>query len=142
MKLLIIVIAALALCACQSQEDDDLREIINIENKRIKAMLTKDTSAMDEILSPSLVHITTDGSVRDKLEYMTHMSNTDSRFTSFDIEEQDVRFIDDVAIVTGSYTNQKIKNDAIQPKKQAVFTRVYQKLDSGWRLVTHQATRI
>ena len=117
-------------------------EIKAIEQYRIVAMMKNSVEEMEYVLADDMVHITTDGTRRNKSEYLKQMSTKTSHFSQFQILEQEIRIYGDIAVTTGLYQNQKADGEQLFALKTARFTRVYRHEDTGWKLVSHQATKI
>jgi len=115
-------------------------KILAIEKSRINALIKKDWRTIESIMSEECIHITTDGSLRTKAQYMNKVKNSTSRFAMFKTKDINVRIYDDVVITTGHYENSKRINGATSAIKYGVFTRVYKKRHEMWLLVSHQAT--
>ena len=116
------------------------QQILDIENSRINAMLSKDLAAIDNIMADNAIHITTDGSLRTKSQYLDRMRNAKAAFNHFKLREISVRLFGKMAITTGHYENNKKVDGDVKPTKYGVFTRVYQRANGQWKMVSHQAT--
>lgn len=117
-----------------------MQQILDIENSRIDAMLNKDLTAIDKLMANNAIHITTDGSLRTKSQYLDRMRNAKSAFNHFKLRDISVRLFGKMAIATGHYENSKKVDGYVKPTKYGVFTRVYQRANGQWKMVSHQAT--
>lgn len=134
------IVAALAWSTMASSTDDAKSTIQKVERERIQAMLDRNIEAIDKIMAPDCIHITSSGKIRTKQEFLNMFSKSKGGFKTFDIHESQVRIYDDIAVVTGIYSNSSIINGQTTPLKHAVFTRIYKLGDTNWQLISHQAT--
>ncbi|MGB0834177.1 MAG: nuclear transport factor 2 family protein [Psychrobium sp.] len=123
-----------------AQKASPTQQILDIENSRIDAMLNKDLTAIDNIMADNAIHITTDGSLRTKSQYLDKMRNAKGAFNHFKLRDISVRLFGKMAIATGHYENSKKVGGEVKPTKYGVFTRVYQHANGQWKMVSHQAT--
>ena len=117
-------------------------EIVQLEQKRIQALITGDYATQESLMAPECIHIESSGIQRTTAEYIASLRNRKITFDVFIIDEAQVRFYGPVAIVTGSY-HDAVHGMLKQPVKYARYTRVWAKgTDEQWRLVSHQATEM
>lgn len=139
-RAIVITVALLLVLPASAQQKSLSQQILDIENNRIDAMLKKDLHAIDAIMADNAIHITTDGSLRTKAQYLEKMRSAKGKFNHFKLRDLSIRLFNNMAIVTGHYENSKKVNEVVKPTKYGVFTRVYHLLDTKWQLVSHQAT--
>ncbi len=139
-RAIVITVALLLVLPVSAQQKSLSQQILDIENNRIDAMLKKDLQAIDAIMADNAIHITTDGSLRTKAQYLEKMRSTKGKFNHFKLYDFSIRLFNNMAIVTGHYENSKKVNKVVKPTKYGVFTRIYHLLDKKWKLVSHQAT--
>lgn len=120
----------------------EVEQVLAVEAARVQALLNADIATLDEITAQDYVHIDSNGRRRSKTEFLDGLARSEYRFESFVIDENSVRIIGPVAIVTGRYHNDIRTREGLQPTKYARHIRVYVKNDGLWRNVAHQATRI
>ena len=118
------------------------KEILELEEERLRALLEKDMGALEKMLSEDLIHTESSGKVRSKSEFLEDFKKREFEFESFVIEENIVRLYGNTAVVAGRYTNRVRYPGDVRPLKHARHLRVYVKGDEGWKLVAHQATEL
>jgi len=122
--------------------DSDIDLILALEAERCRALVDADVAALDRITSEDYTHVETGGAVRDKSGFLAILSRPGVRFTSWVIEENNVRIYGDTAVVTGRYHNTVRTPAGEQPPKHARHIRVYLRRNGHWQNVAHQATLI
>ncbi len=104
------------------------------------ATLENDASVIDELKTDDWLNINPDGRVTTKQDLLDLISTFD--FHSIDDENVEIRIYPRTAVVTGASTRVlELGPDQVKTSR-VVFTRVYALFDSGWRLVSTQATPI
>ena len=117
-----------------------LSDILALEAERCLALVAADVSTLDRITAEDYTHVETGGGTRNKAQFLAAMSRPEVRFSSWVIEENQVRVYGDTAVVTGRYHNTLCTADGEQPAKHARHIRVYVRRDGRWQNVAHQAT--
>ena len=146
MRLLLICLSfiassqASALSSGKGVLNEDRTQILQIERQRIQALLERDWQYIDQLMTADSVHITTDGSMRTKAEYINKIKGSKGQFVVFNADQTTLRFYSDMAVLTGRYHNQKRQDGQLGKVKYGVFTRVYKKIKARWQLISHQAT--
>ncbi len=118
------------------------KEILALEDERIRALLERDLGVLDRMLADDFIHTESNGKVRSKAEFLAGFHERDFEFDSFVIEENSVRIYGNTAVVAGRYHNRVRYRGELRPLKRARHLRVYVKGERGWLLVAHQATEI
>jgi ketosteroid isomerase-like protein len=120
----------------------EVEEVLAVEATRVRALLNADIATLDQITAQDYIHVESNGRRRSKTEFLDGLARSEYRFENFVIDENSVRIIGPVAIVTGRYHNDIRSREGLQPTKYARHIRVYVKNDGLWRNVAHQATQI
>lgn len=119
------------------------RDVLQVEEERIQALLRGDTVALEYILAEEFISTESSGKVSTKPEFIAAFKRDGVGFESFEIEENNVRIYGETAIVIGRYVNRMRARDATPaPLKRARHLRFYVKRSGRWLLVAHQATEI
>ena len=118
------------------------KEVLELENKRVRALLDRDIGTLDRMLAEEFIHTESNGTVRSKVEFLTGFQEREFEFEFFVIEENSVRIYGNTAVVAGRYHNRIRIRGELRPLKRARHLRVYVKGTSGWLLVAHQATEL
>lgn len=122
--------------------EPEVGEVLAVEASRVRALLNADIALLDQITARDYVHVESNGRRRSKTEFLDGLARFEFRFESFVIDENHVRIVGSVAIVTGCYHNEIRTREGLQPVKYARHIRVYVKDDGRWQNVAHQATQI
>lgn len=104
-------------------------EILKVEDAFRTAKLEKDVTALNRILADEYFGTNQYGRQRDKAKLIELFSSF--HLSSLTVGKADVRVAGDIAIVTGS---QSEENPA--GKEEHLFTRIYVKRDGRWRLLS------
>ena len=120
----------------------EIKQVLAVEAMRVQALLDADIAVLDQITAQDYVHVESNGRRRSKTEFLDGLARSEYRFESFVIDENRVRIVGPVAIVTGCYHNDIRTRDGLQPTKYARHIRVYVKDGGRWRNIAHQATQI
>ena len=154
MECLILILLLIPPSVCWSafnQRSDKLtmplsaaeREVLQVEEERIQALLRGDTVALEYILAEEFISTESSGKVSTKPEFIAAFKRDGIGFESFEIEENNVRIYGETAIVIGRYSNRMRARDATPaPLIHARHLRFYVKRSGLWLLVAHQATEI
>jgi hypothetical protein len=117
-------------------------EVLEIDKARADALVRADVEMLRRVMSEDYTHVESTGRMRDKTDFLEGLRRGDYRFESFVIDENQVRFFGNTAIVTGSYHNDIRTPVGLMPTKYARHLRVYVRRDSTWQNVAHQATEV
>jgi ketosteroid isomerase-like protein len=120
----------------------EIDQVLAVEAKRVRALLNADIAALDQITAQDYVHVESNGRRRSRSEFLDGLARSEYRFESFVIDENHVRIVGPVAIVTGCYHNEIRTREGLQPAKYARHIRVYVKDGGRWRNIAHQATQV
>ena len=118
-----------------------MKEIIDLENRRFKAMTQVDTVVLDEVLSDDLVYTHSTARVESKSEFIASLTSGQTKYESVTCDDVKVRRFSDTAVVTGSAWITVVARGN-QNKFQVRFTDVYAKQENAWRMVSWQSTRM
>lgn len=121
--------------------DETERELRELENELVGAVLRRDSSALRRILSDDLTFVTPFGDLFDKEAVADIGANEDLVNDSIEIEDVRVRVYGEAAVVTGRATLKARVRD-LDLSGQYRYVRVYARQDGRWQVVAYQATRI
>lgn len=139
----LFIILLVALYCNTSHASPEQQAIFALEKQRVDALINRDITVLEKITALDAVHITTTGERRTGEEWLSNRRKATVPFKQFILlDDRTVRFIENVAIVEGSYANSKTVGDDETPLKHARYTRIYQRRDAGWVMIHHQATTI
>jgi len=112
-------------------------EIIELENKRVEAMINGDVQALEKILADDLIYTHTTARIDTKSSFIEAISSGRSNYRSIERKDVNVRQFGDSAVVTGH-----AKFHVGDSKFEARFIDVYAKRDGVWQMVAWQSTRL
>ncbi len=112
-------------------------EIIELENRRIEAMIKGDAQALEEILADDLIYTHTTARLDTKTSFRADISSGSSNYRSVERKDVEVRQFGDTAIVTGH-----AKFHVGDNRFEARFIDVYAKRNDAWQMVAWQSTRL
>lgn len=113
-----------------------------IEDQWSTALTHQDQFTLETILAPSFVDISATGEIATHNQEVAAMfEKGEPRVQSLQQRVVDVRVIEDVAIVDGTY-NETTKLNGIERAEQGVFTHIYQRSRDVWKCVQSQRTAV
>ena len=112
-------------------------EIIELENKRVEAMIKGDVQALEKILADDLIYTHTTARIDTKSSFIEAISSGRSNYRSVERKDVNVRQFGDSAVVTGH-----AKVHVGDNKFEIRFIDVYAKRDGAWQMVAWQSTRL
>lgn len=111
-----------------------------IEDQWSTALAKQDQFNLEAILVPSFTDISSSGEVTTRDQQVAAMFETGTpRVQTIQQKVDNVRIIEDVAIVNGTYA-ETTKLNGIQRAEQGVFTHIYQRAHGTWLCVQSQRT--
>jgi len=91
----------LSLCAFSSiAQEDEVRHIVALENAWNQAEMKGDSSALDLLLGDGFVFTDSDGTIKDKAQWLNAVKHEVNRYELLGNEDQKVHVYGDAAIVT------------------------------------------
>jgi ketosteroid isomerase-like protein len=118
------------------------RDVRDAEALRLKAFLDHDVKAMSSLPADEMTHVTSDGRMRNKTQFMDDFISRPTAFSQFVTDDMEVIVVGDVAIARGRYHNLVAQRSYGTPLKYARFLRVWVKRNDVWQLLSHQATEV
>ena len=123
-----------------------MNDIIARYEERLRlAMIGGDVEEADRLFSDSLIFINHMGQLISKADDISAQKQAKKqgtfKMTRMDIARQDIRMIDNVAVViSDAEVDVVINNEKMTDR--LIYTRIWQEFDSDWKLVGGQATRV
>lgn len=117
-------------------------EIDHLEDHWRDAILSSNVTAMDALLAPDYMAITSNGTLQSKDETLAKLRSGTVRIKSLQITDRKVRFYGPTALVTS-----RAEVSGMTPEGELTgsyrYTRVYVREAGGaWRIVSFEASRI
>ena len=136
----LVLVAALP-ARCANEADADRGKLIALENAWNQAQMTKDVSAVEQLLAPMFIYTDYDGGVQDKKRFLDDLKDPAYRATSMINEDQLVFPYHNAAIVVGTYhTKGTYKGKAFEHRGRFTDTWMYQ--DGRWMCVASHISLI
>lgn len=123
-----------------SAREDDIADILETEEARQHALVTKDLAALEWLLADDLTHVHSSGMVHSKSEFMAHLDHMGG-FRSIERGALDIRVEGDIAIVTGSTINGvRHVQTGEDITLEGFATMILRRAPRGWQIVLSQLT--
>jgi hypothetical protein len=126
------------------QADAALRqEILDIESRRVKAMVQRDLAALDGILADDLTYTHSGGRIDDKASFLALIEDTESSYLGVDFYPgvEVIPCGDGAVLVRGKAQIRLERATGEKPSYPVWFVDVFSKRDGRGQLVAWQATR-
>lgn len=126
----------------QIQQPPQITEFQTIEDQWSNAVAKQDQYGLENILSPSFVDISSYGDITTRNQQIAEMYEKGvSQVASMEQRVVNVRIIEDIAVVDGTYI-ERTKLNGVQREERGIFTHVYQHVREVWVCVQSQRTAI
>lgn len=107
--------------------------ILELEKRRVAALIAGDIGALDALITPDLVHIHGSGQIDDKQAYL-HGVESKYRFHRVERGDLNVRVYGDVAVVTGPLSQTvSISGEEKLHEVSALTTQVWARSGADWK---------
>jgi ketosteroid isomerase-like protein len=136
--LLVVAILAFGLTPARADDKDDLK---TLDAKLTDAFKARDVKTLDKHTADDFVAIGPLGKVRDKKQYLEHLSK--GKAVLEDVKESDIkaRVFGETGVVTGVLTIKgKVEDKDIGGDYR--WTRVYHKKGGDWLVIVEQHTYV
>lgn len=128
--------------AQQTQPNGLVPQFQKIEDQWSTALTHQDQFTLETILSPSFVDISSTGEISSYNQEVAAMFEKGvPSAQSLQQRVVDVRVVEDVAIVDGTYA-ETTKLNGVEREEQGVFTHIYQRNRDAWKCVQSQRTAV
>ena len=123
-----------------NQNVESEKQIVELERRRLKAMISADAQALDAILADDLTYIHTTTREDSKKSLIESLVSGSLSYESIDTEGVRVRIYGDAAVVTGSAAI-RVSSGGRLLSFSILFTDVYARREGRWQMVAWQSTR-
>ena len=139
-------LAAVIPLAAQTQQPVQqpplITEFQKIEDQWSTALVKQDQFTLETILSPTFVDISSAGEISTRNQIVADMYEKGvPQAQTMEHRVVNVRLIEDVAIVDGTYI-ERTKLNGIQHEERGIFTHAYQHVRETWVCVQSQRTAV
>jgi ketosteroid isomerase-like protein len=126
----------------RAQRHENRHEIDQLEQVWRNAIMTRNASALDDLLADDYIAITPNGTLQSKDQTLANLRAGSLHFNSIEISDRKVRFYGQTALVT-SRAEVNGSNPDGDCSGSYRYTRVYIRDEQGkWRIVSFEASRI
>jgi len=138
MKNLIFLFAFLSTTVGFSQTATEA-EIKTLSNNRNKALMESDFATLEAIYDENSVAIHSNGIIKSATEHLSDVRRGFPVYRKIEVKTQTVYDYETTAVLVGTGDFQITMNGQ-QMDYKMVFTEVYQKKGSGWKLIARHAS--
>ena len=115
--------------------------VTQLEQRFTTALLKKDDVTLGDLLADDLVHISFDGQVAGKVEYMAFFKQGAWQYRKYEPTNVKVKVFGQTAVVTGR-VNREIVINGQETIGAFAFTHVWSRSGDRWHLTSSQVTTI
>lgn len=117
----------------------DVKFVLEAEDRRRAALVTRDLAALDTLMADDLVHIHSTGVVHSKEEFLKYNADERRGFMSVERGPLTVRVTGDIAIITGRMTNHMYVEGG-DKVLSGMVTQVLRREGRAWCFINFQFT--
>jgi hypothetical protein len=144
---LLLTVAGAAAPAQQTAKPDTKKEAVppafqelqSTEDRWDDAITKRDQYALELVLAPEFIGISASGDVTTRKQQISQLFVKDSLPESMQQRVINVRFVDAVAVVNGTYTI-TWKGEKGPVLEKGIYSQVFQHVPSGWQCLNSQRT--
>ena len=130
--------AAILLLGLMASESETF---LDLEKQFAAALLERDGAAVDSLLAEDLVHISFEGQIARKAEYMSFFNQGDWRYTKYSTSDLSVKVFPGAAVVTGR-VDRIIRVGGKETTGAFAFTHVWARAGERWRISSSHVTTV
>ena len=136
------VVQRLAWSQQKIQQPPLIVEFQSVEDQWSTALAKQDQYGLENILSPTFINISSAGDISTRDQQVAKMYEKGiPQVTSMEQRVVNVRVIEDVAVVNGTYV-ERTKLNGVEQEERGIFAHVYQHVRETWVCVESQRTAI
>lgn len=125
----------------QSSPKDDAARVIELEQAWNRAIETKDTKALDQLLAPTFVAVETDGSLTRKGEFLAGIKDPSYQPAEAAYEDIRAEIYGDTAVTVGVFRIRETRKGKHITERQR-FVDTWIRKGSSWQCVASQVVLI
>jgi hypothetical protein len=131
-----------AMAQQQTQQPPQIAAFQKLEDEWSTAVAKQDQFTLENILSPTFIDLSSTGEITTRNQQVADMYEKGvSQVMSMEQRVVNVRIIEDVAVVDGTYI-ERTKLNGIEREERGVFTHVFQHVRGNWVCVQSQRTAV
>jgi len=123
------------------KKHDAKRQVEALEEQWRLAQLTGDAATMDKMLSDDYIGISMSGQVSTKAQQLDRVRARKVTISKVELSDMKVKMVGAIAIVT-SRAEVEGTNETGPVSGTYRYTRVYQRVPTGWKITSFEATKI
>lgn len=128
--------------AAPSGQPPEIAQFQKLEDQWSDALMKRDQYSLENLISPLYVDISSDGEITTRNQQIALLyEKSGPQPVSMEQRVVNVRTIEDVAVVDGTYIEKTKLNGAVH-EERGIFTHVYQHARGNWACVNAQRTAI
>lgn len=123
-------------------QSPDVAQFQKLEDTWSTAVANKDQYALENLLSPAFIGIAANGDVATRNQEVADLfQKGQPDLVSVEQKVVNVRIVEDLAVVDGTYIIKRKVNGAIR-EERGIFTHIYQRTRSSWVSIHSQRTPV
>ncbi|HTV04161.1 MAG TPA: nuclear transport factor 2 family protein [Acidobacteriaceae bacterium] len=135
-------VPTVALAQQSVQQPPLISEFQKIEDQWSTSLVKQDQFTLETILSPTFVGVSSAGQVMTRNQVVASMFEKEvPQVTMMEQRVVNVRIIEDIAIVDGTYI-EETKLNGVKREQRGVFTHIYEHVREVWKCVQSQRTAL
>ncbi|MGY1707362.1 nuclear transport factor 2 family protein [Geodermatophilus sp. SYSU D00697] len=118
---------------------DDVQAVLDAEDRRYRAMVEGDLTALDALLAPGMTYTHSSGRRDTKDEYLDKLRSRYYVYRSAEHPVERVEVSGDAAVVVGRMTAD-VDVDGVPKELDNLATAVWTRADGDWRLLAYASS--
>ncbi len=140
--LTVVLLSVSSLAFAQGKTSNAVEQaILKLEQQWEDALLKSDAAALEKLYDETMLYTHSSGSVDDKAKYINAIRSGATKYQSMKRDDIKVRVYGNTALVT-CHWEVHVLAGTNKIDTNARYLHVYVKQKDGWKMVSHQATRI
>ena len=141
--LFVVVFVFVSFIAFAQEKPSNVVEqaVLKLEQQWEDALLKSDVAALGKLYDDSMVYTHSSGVVDNKATYIGNLKSGASKYEAMKRDDIKVRVFGNTALVNCHWEVHSVSRGT-KIDTNARYLHVYVKQKDGWKLVSHQATRI
>jgi len=129
---ILLLLGSITLLSAQANKSDEGAHVQALDNSWNSALETKDTKALDMLLTDSFVSVDIDGSIQTKSEFLESIKAPDYHPAQAVTEQSTVQVYGDSAIVVGIFRSKWLEKGRTLTHRER-FVDTWVKIKGSWQ---------
>ena len=139
--LTLIIVVVFLQGAPTSPTQSSVDAVTQVQQRFTAALLKRDAAEFETLLADDLVHISFEGQIANKTEYMEFFKQGAWKYTKYEPSKVVVKIVGNAAVVTGRVDRTILINNN-EITGAFAFTHVWSRMGDSWRLTSSHVTTI